>query len=123
VSGGVVPTSAHGDLQRVRLGEVKGPRHVAGIETTQDHGRPAVDTGVEAAARRIEPGICGGEHRAAKRSPQPGQGFTGAGRIDRFTHVDNTSRPGLAPEFAPERPARIARTHRSRAVCAMFPKP
>ena len=78
VSGGVVPASAHGDLQRLRPGEVKGPRHVAGIETTHDHGWPAVDQGVEAAARRIEPGICAGEHGAANRSPQLGHAFTGA---------------------------------------------
>src|SRR6266487_5141625 len=38
VSGGVVPTSAHGDLQRVRPGEVKGPRHIAGVETAHDDG-------------------------------------------------------------------------------------
>ena len=61
----------------------------------------AVDQGVEAAARRIEPGIGGGEHGAAKRSAELGQAFTGAGRIDHFTHVDNTSPPGLAPGFVP----------------------
>jgi hypothetical protein len=68
VSGGVVPTSAYGDLQRVRAGEVKGPRHIAGIQTAHDHGRPAVHQGVEAAARRIEPLIGGGEHGATQRS-------------------------------------------------------
>jgi len=78
VSGGVVPASAHGHLQRARPGEVKSPRHVAGIEATHDHGRPAVDQRVEAAARRIEPLISGGEHRAANRPPQLSQAFTGA---------------------------------------------
>ena len=92
--GGVVPTSAYGDLQRVRPGEVKGPRHVVGIEATHDHGRPAVDQRVEAAARRIEPLVRGGEHGAAKRSPQLGQAVNGAGRIDRFTHVNIPSHPG-----------------------------
>ena len=58
-----------------------------GVETPHDHGRSAVDQGVEAAARRIEPGICGGQHGTAKRSPQLGQVLAGAGRTDRFTHV------------------------------------
>jgi hypothetical protein len=112
VFGGVVPTSAHGDLQRVRPGEGKGPPHVADIETTHDHGRPTVDQGVEAAARRTEPFVCGGEHGAANRSPQLGQAVTGAGRIDRFTHVGNTSHPGPAPGVCTEGPARMARTPR-----------
>jgi hypothetical protein len=97
VSGGVVPTSAYGDLQRVYPGEVKGPRHVAGIQTAHDHGRPAVNQRVEATARRIEPLISGGEHGSTQRLAQLGHALTGAGRIDRFTHVDHTSRPGLAP--------------------------
>ena len=97
MSGGIVPTSAYGDLQRVRPGEVKGPRHIAGTQTAHDHGRSAVNQRVEAAARGIELLIGGGEHGATQRLAQLGQGLTGAGRIDRFTHVDHTSRPGLAP--------------------------
>jgi hypothetical protein len=99
-----VPASAYGDLQRVRPGEVKGPPHVAGIETTHDHRRPMVDQRVEAATRRIESFVCGGKHGAAKRSPQLGQAFTGAGRIDRFTYVDNSPAPALRRESVPERP-------------------
>jgi hypothetical protein len=95
VPGRVVPTPAYRDLQRVRPGEVKRPRHVAGIQATHDHGRPTVHQDIEAAARCVEPGISGNDHRAGQRSPQPGQAVTGAGRtdhlirIDRFTHAGN----------------------------------
>jgi hypothetical protein len=83
-----VPTSAYGDLERVRPREVEGPRHVTGAETTHDHGRPAIDQRVEAAARHVEPGVRGHQHGAGKRPPQLGQAVTvtDTGRIDRFTH-------------------------------------
>src|SRR5439155_19497081 len=49
MAGGVVPTSAHGDLQGVRSCEVEGGCHVAGVEAASDHARPAVDQRGEAA--------------------------------------------------------------------------
>ena len=90
-----MPASAYGDLQRVRPDEVKGLPHVAGIEATHDHCRPMVDQRVEAAARRIESFVCGGKHGAAKRSPQLGQAFTGAGRTGHS--CGPLPSPGLAP--------------------------
>jgi hypothetical protein len=97
VSGGVVPTSAYGDLQRVRPGEVKGPRHVAGIETSHDHGRPAVDQGVEAARAASNPASAGAStapptdrRNSVRSSPAP------AGSIGSLMWT-NTSLPGLAP--------------------------
>jgi hypothetical protein len=57
VPSGVVPAAAHGDFQRLRPCEVEGGRDVAGAEAPHDEGRPAIDEGVEAAARCVVSGI------------------------------------------------------------------
>ena len=78
MSGRVVPASAHGHLQALLPCEVEGGRHIASAEATRDHGRPAVDEGVEAAARRVVSGIRGADDGAGQRPPQLGQALVQA---------------------------------------------
>jgi hypothetical protein len=70
VSGGIVPASPHGHVQPLRTCESERGRDIAGAEATRDHRRPAVDESVEAAARRVVPGVRGADHRPGQRLPQ-----------------------------------------------------
>jgi hypothetical protein len=65
-----VTTSAHGHLELVRPGEVERGRDIRRARATSDQRGPAVDEGVEAAARRVVPGLARAEHGAGQRTPQ-----------------------------------------------------
>jgi hypothetical protein len=87
VSGGVVPASAHGHFQRLAPREVEGGRHIGGAEAAHDHRGPAVHEAVEAAARRVVPGIGGRDDGAGHRPPQLGEASASwCGGRDLFTH-------------------------------------
>ncbi len=65
-----MPTPAYRDLQCVHASEIEGGRDVVRVEAPRDHGWPTIDHSVEAAARRLVPGILRDEHRAGQRPPQ-----------------------------------------------------
>jgi hypothetical protein len=65
-----VPASANGDLQLVGACEVERGGDVGSAHASRDHGRPAVDVGVEAAAGRVVVGVVGRKHAPGERAPQ-----------------------------------------------------
>ncbi len=68
--GGIVPSSAHSDLEFVRACEVEGRHDIARADATSDHRRPAVDESVEAAACRVVLRIPRSDDCAGHRPPQ-----------------------------------------------------
>ena len=87
VPGRVVAAAPHRDLEPVRPRVVEGGGHVAGAEAPDDHRRPAIDEGVEAAARPVVAGIAGADHRPGHLSAQLAKALDrGADRLDLFAH-------------------------------------
>ena len=72
VARGVVPSSAHGDIQIVGTCEIERGRDVGGAETPRDQTRPAIDEGVEADARGVVLGVSRDDDGAAERAPKLG---------------------------------------------------
>ena len=70
MAGGIVPTSTHGHLKFVCPREIKSDCHIASTDTTRDHGRTAVNEGIEPAAGHVVFGIRGADDGASQRTPQ-----------------------------------------------------
>ena len=64
VSGRIVSTPAHGDLESLGLGEVEGRRHITGVEAPRDRRWAPIDQGVETPARLLVAGIRRPDHGA-----------------------------------------------------------
>jgi hypothetical protein len=60
-------TSTHGDLKLVRPCKIESDRDIVSIFTACDHGRSAVDEGIEAAAGCVVFGRCRIDHSASQR--------------------------------------------------------
>ena len=66
MAGGIVTTAAHRHLQLVLPSEGESGCHVTRAEAARDHGRPAVDERVEAAASGVVLRIRGCDHRSGQ---------------------------------------------------------
>ena len=70
MSGGVVPTSTDGDFKLMDARKVEGGRDIIGAQASRNHRGPAVDEGVETAARRVVFSVARIDNRAGERPPQ-----------------------------------------------------
>ena len=100
MAGRIVPASAHGDVELVLSGERECGCDILGACAAHDHGRPAIDERVEAAARSVVLRIRGHDHRAGQRLPERAE------RLVVRTHL--TTSHAAPPVSSLYRPASIS---------------